>query len=109
MIYGYSAMMAPAATFTSISFNRKPAGRILATAATDKWDARYVHNPPHTTDFYLKCCIGGVLSCGLTHLAVTPLDVAKCNMQVRHKLILVICIFITRNSEKNNIFPQYSS
>eukprot|EP00606_Chrysophyceae_sp_TOSAG23-5_P001255 GSChrysophyteH2.ASY1.ANO1.2.1 assembled CDS len=23
----------------------------------------------------------GVLSCGLTHLAVTPLDVAKCNMQ----------------------------
>jgi hypothetical protein len=82
MIYGYSAMMGPAATFTSISFNRKPAGRILATAAADKWDARYVHNPPHTTDFYLKCCIGGVLSCGLTHLAVTPLDVAKCNMQV---------------------------
>lgn len=26
--------------------------------------------------------MGGVLSCGLTHLAVTPLDVAKCNMQV---------------------------
>merc|ERR1719453_2141687 len=25
---------------------------------------------------------GGILSCGLTHLAVTPLDVAKCNMQV---------------------------
>jgi len=25
---------------------------------------------------------GGVLSCGLTHLAVTPLDVTKCNMQV---------------------------
>jgi len=30
----------------------------------------------------LTCCVGGVLSCGLTHLAVTPLDVAKCNMQV---------------------------
>jgi solute carrier family 25 phosphate transporter 3 len=26
--------------------------------------------------------VGGILSCGLTHLAVTPLDVAKCNMQV---------------------------
>ena len=25
---------------------------------------------------------GGVLSCGLTHTAVTPLDVSKCNMQV---------------------------
>ena len=78
-------MMAPAATFTSIkNFGfRKSDSRILATAAAEKWDARYIHNPPHTTSFYLKCCIGGVLSCGLTHLAVTPLDVAKCNMQVR--------------------------
>jgi solute carrier family 25 phosphate transporter 3 len=25
---------------------------------------------------------GGVLSCGLTHAAITPLDVTKCNMQV---------------------------
>lgn len=53
---------------------------VLATSA--KWDARYSHDVPHTTDFYLKCCLGGVVSCGLTHFAVTPLDVAKCNMQV---------------------------
>lgn len=26
--------------------------------------------------------LGGALSCGLTHFAITPLDVAKCNMQV---------------------------
>jgi hypothetical protein len=25
---------------------------------------------------------GGILSCGLTHLAVTPLDLVKCNAQV---------------------------
>lgn len=56
-------------------------GKIVATSS-GKWDARYSHDVPHTTDYYLKCCIGGVLSCGLTHLAVTPLDVAKCNMQV---------------------------
>jgi len=55
--------------------------KILSTSAA-KWDSRYSHDPPHTTDYYLKCCVGGVLSCGLTHLAVTPLDVAKCNMQV---------------------------
>jgi len=58
---------------------------IIATSAAksgEKWDSRFSHNPPHTTDYYLKCCVGGVLSCGLTHLAVTPLDVAKCNMQV---------------------------
>jgi solute carrier family 25 phosphate transporter 3 len=26
--------------------------------------------------------LGGVLACGLTHAGITPLDVAKCNMQV---------------------------
>jgi len=33
--------------------------------------------------FYAACTVGGVLSCGLTHMAVTPLDIVKCNMQVR--------------------------
>jgi len=46
------------------------------------WDSRLSHDPIHDTSFYLKCMMGGVLSCGLTHLAVTPLDVSKCNMQV---------------------------
>ena len=32
--------------------------------------------------FYGACVAGGVLSCGLTHMAVTPLDLVKCNMQV---------------------------
>ncbi len=27
--------------------------------------------------------LGGVLACGITHAGITPLDVAKCNMQVR--------------------------
>eukprot|EP01001_Neometanema_parovale_P007215 NODE_3531_length_1203_cov_146.168519_g3351_i0.p1 GENE.NODE_3531_length_1203_cov_146.168519_g3351_i0~~NODE_3531_length_1203_cov_146.168519_g3351_i0.p1 ORF type:complete len:323 (+),score=91.14 NODE_3531_length_1203_cov_146.168519_g3351_i0:107-1075(+) len=48
-----------------------------------KWDARYL-NPavPHNNSYYGKCMIAGVLSCGLTHMAVCPLDVVKCNMQV---------------------------
>ena len=54
----------------------------MATSAVKKWDARFAHDHPHNTNYYLTCCIGGVFSCGLTHLAVTPLDVAKCNMQV---------------------------
>jgi solute carrier family 25 phosphate transporter 3 len=57
-------------------------GRVLATAAGEKWDSRYSHAIPHTNSYYGKCMLGGILSCGLTHLAVTPLDVAKCNMQV---------------------------
>ena len=27
--------------------------------------------------------LGGALACGVTHAGITPLDVAKCNMQVR--------------------------
>jgi solute carrier family 25 (mitochondrial phosphate transporter), member 3 len=52
------------------------------------WDAR-THTPsgdenhvPHTTSYYAKCMLGGALSCGLTHTAVVPLDIAKCKMQV---------------------------
>ncbi|EYU24481.1 hypothetical protein ABFS82_04G120200 [Erythranthe guttata] len=32
--------------------------------------------------FYATCTAGGILSCGPTHTAVTPLDVLKCNMQI---------------------------
>ncbi|PWA55774.1 phosphate carrier protein [Artemisia annua] len=31
--------------------------------------------------YYGACTTGGILSCGLTHMAVTPLDLVKCNMQ----------------------------
>lgn len=36
----------------------------------------------YTPAFYAASTIGGILSCGLTHTAVTPLDLVKCNMQV---------------------------
>lgn len=32
--------------------------------------------------YYAACSAGGVFSCGLTHMAVTPLDLVKCNMQI---------------------------
>jgi len=35
-----------------------------------------------STEYYLKCCIGGSLSCGLTHTIIVPLDLVKCRMQV---------------------------
>jgi len=47
-----------------------------------KWDARYLGPVPHDSSYYAKCMFGGVLACGLTHAGITPLDVAKCNMQV---------------------------
>jgi len=36
--------------------------------------------------YYAKCMVGGILACGLTHLAVTPLDLVKCRMQTNKKL-----------------------
>ncbi|KAG6753278.1 hypothetical protein POTOM_043330 [Populus tomentosa] len=32
--------------------------------------------------YYLTCTAGGIFSCGLTHMTVTPLDLVKCNMQI---------------------------
>merc|ERR1712080_128611 len=37
---------------------------------------------PGTPKFYVLCAFGGLLSCGLTHTAVVPLDLVKCRMQV---------------------------
>lgn len=36
----------------------------------------------HDMSYYMKCMMGGILSCGLTHTAVTPLDIVKCRRQV---------------------------
>lgn len=36
--------------------------------------------------YYLKCMAGGAVACGLTHTAVTPLDLVKCRRQVDAKL-----------------------
>ncbi|KAJ6219441.1 hypothetical protein RDWZM_005253 [Blomia tropicalis] len=32
--------------------------------------------------YYALCGVGGILSCGLTHTALTPLDLVKCRIQV---------------------------
>jgi len=35
----------------------------------------------HDMDYYKKCMAGGILSCGITHTIVCPLDIVKCRMQ----------------------------
>ena len=39
----------------------------------------------HDMNYYLKCMMGGVLACGLTHTAIVPLDVMKCKKQIDSK------------------------
>jgi len=36
---------------------------------------------PGESKYFIACGIGGILSCGLTHTAVTPIDLVKCNAQ----------------------------
>lgn len=36
--------------------------------------------------YYASCTFGGMLACGVTHWAVTPLDLVKCRRQVDSKL-----------------------
>lgn len=43
--------------------------------------------------YYALCGFGGVLSCGLTHTAVVPLDLVKCRMQVCIGMSCFIHIF----------------
>ncbi|KAG6331504.1 hypothetical protein ID866_7584 [Astraeus odoratus] len=49
---------------------------------TASWIIRYLDSIPHNNVYYAKCTLGGVLACGITHAAMTPIDVVKCNMQV---------------------------
>jgi solute carrier family 25 phosphate transporter 3 len=35
----------------------------------------------HDFSYYRKCMAGGILSCGITHTMVCPLDIVKCRMQ----------------------------
>ncbi|KKK18289.1 mitochondrial phosphate carrier protein [Aspergillus rambellii] len=41
---------------------------------------------PWTPKYYAACIFGGTLACGLTHTAVTPLDLIKCRRQVDSSL-----------------------
>lgn len=44
--------------------------------------------------YYGLCTVGGMLSAGTTHLAITPLDVLKVNMQVSFSSFIIIIVLI---------------
>jgi len=77
-------------TFHSVvlaNANKQPVMAAAPAAATvggvkKPWNSRTAGHVVHDNMYYFKCMIAGVLSCGGTHTLITPLDVAKCNMQV---------------------------
>ncbi|MCJ1478922.1 hypothetical protein MMC13_007606 [Lambiella insularis] len=40
----------------------------------------------YSAKYYAACALGGLLACGTTHTAVTPLDLVKCRRQVDSKM-----------------------
>ena len=58
---------------------------------------RYLGPVPHDTSYYSKCMLGGALACGVTHAGITPLDVAKCNMQVTQPTWFPECLHLSQH------------
>jgi len=54
--------------------------------ASAKAQAKAGHIELYTAKYYAACTFGGLLACGLTHTAVTPLDLVKCRRQVDSKM-----------------------
>ena len=73
-------MMASAHQSTLAQKFKMGGGNLMIAAPAEKSKIKL-----YSPEFYGVCAVGGMLSCGLTHTAVTPLDVVKCNMQIDPK------------------------
>lgn len=51
--------------------------RNMVAAAGEEYSCEF-----GSAKYFALCAFGGVLSCGITHTAVTPLDLVKCRLQV---------------------------
>ena len=56
--------------------------RTLSAASTEELSCEF-----GSAKYFALCSLGGVLSCGITHTAVTPLDLVKCRLQVKNKYV----------------------
>lgn len=60
-------------------------GSVRAYASGAQLMAKDPSNGLHSMEYYGKCMAGGILACGLTHMSVVTLDVAKCRTQAHSK------------------------
>jgi solute carrier family 25 phosphate transporter 3 len=54
--------------------------------ASHKAQDKAGHIELYSPKYYAACTFGGIMACGLTHTAVTPLDLVKCRRQVDSKM-----------------------
>merc|ERR1712117_594154 len=52
-------------------------GRDMVAGASEEYSCEF-----GSQKYFALCAFGGVLSCGITHTMVTPLDLVKCRLQV---------------------------
>jgi len=67
----------PVKSLQSQSCLPAPSERAMAAAASEEYSCEFGSNK-----YFALCAFGGVLSCGITHTLVTPLDLVKCRLQV---------------------------
>ncbi|SCV01569.1 LAMI_0G12288g1_1 [Lachancea mirantina] len=54
----------------------------IASSSPDSHSMPDSHIPLYSPEYYAACTLGGMIACGPTHSAVTPLDLVKCRRQV---------------------------
>jgi len=77
-MFGASSLFAgPLKNADAANATTTSSGRSLSAAATEQYSCEF-----GSAKYFALCGLGGVLSCGITHTAVTPLDLVKCRLQV---------------------------
>jgi len=76
-MFGASSLFAGPLKNADAASTTTSSGRSLSAAATEQYSCEF-----GSAKYFALCGLGGVLSCGLTHTAVTPLDLVKCRLQV---------------------------
>ena len=90
-LFGSSSALTAALATMGKPQEQQPAALVPAKAVTSALPATVIAASAaegvklYTPAYYWTCAAGGVASCGLTHMGVTPLDVVKCNMQTDPK------------------------
>ncbi|KAK9080575.1 hypothetical protein SSX86_000333 [Deinandra increscens subsp. villosa] len=85
----YSSSLKNGFNFDQVTANRRKSTD-LVPASSDAAKRRFLVAAPSepgkielfSPAYYAACTAGGTLACGITHTAITPLDVVKCNMQI---------------------------
>ncbi|CDQ84907.1 unnamed protein product [Oncorhynchus mykiss] len=72
-------------TSQSLTADHGPRTRTLAAAAVSEGDSCEFGS----SHYFIMCGIGGILSCGTTHTAVVPLDLVKCRLQPRERIMTI--------------------